>query len=316
MPIHILSLFKVPKMVSNRIQKLFANFLWNSQGNNRLHWIGWHQICHPYAEGGLGIRNMNTVMQSLQSKFAWRFTQGDSLWAQIVRSKYGTFHHILQKGIRPSSSHCWKAIAKHLPLISNLSRMIIRSGNSSFWKENWLGRPLWFPACPLPTLSVKEALNIPPLLEVLLDSPQKEVAKSIKLTEGQDKLIFTLAPQANVPRLFFMKKCGIKVMSAIGPSTFGMLLSPLELLSLYGKQFSMASLWTKSSNKEASLWPPNAPAVLTPIQKAWNTSFFKEKWVRTSGVISAKLSTSLRAGICPLCWSTGSRKLIYPPTSA
>ncbi|GAV67200.1 hypothetical protein CFOL_v3_10708, partial [Cephalotus follicularis] len=79
MPIHILSLFKVPKMVSNRIQKLFANFLWNSQGNSRLHWIVWHQICHPFAEGGLGIRNMNTVMQSLQSKFAWRFTQGDSL---------------------------------------------------------------------------------------------------------------------------------------------------------------------------------------------------------------------------------------------
>ncbi|GAV70533.1 hypothetical protein CFOL_v3_14031, partial [Cephalotus follicularis] len=138
MPIHILSLLKVPKMVSNRIQNLFANFLWNSQGNNRLHWFGWHQICHTYAEGGLGIRNMNTVMQSLQSKFSWRFTQGDSIWAQIVRSKYGTCHHILQKGIRQSSSHCWKAIAKHLPLISNLSRMIIQSGNSSFWKENWL----------------------------------------------------------------------------------------------------------------------------------------------------------------------------------
>ncbi|GAV67189.1 hypothetical protein CFOL_v3_10698 [Cephalotus follicularis] len=106
MPIHVFSLLKVPKMVSNRIQKLFANFLWNSQGNSRLHWIGWHQICHPFAEGGLGIRNMNTVMQSLQSKFAWRFTQGDSLWVQIVRSKYGTCHRILQKGIRPSSSHC------------------------------------------------------------------------------------------------------------------------------------------------------------------------------------------------------------------
>ncbi|GAV57132.1 hypothetical protein CFOL_v3_00670 [Cephalotus follicularis] len=172
MPIHILSLLKVPKKVSNRIQKRFANFLWNSQGNSRLHSIEWHQICHPFAERGLGIRNMNTVMQSLQSKFSWRFTQGHSLWAQIVRSKYGTCHHILQKGIRPSLFHCWKAILKHLLLISNLSRMIIHSGNSSFWKENWLSRPLWFPACPLPTLSVKKVMDIPPLLDILLDSPK------------------------------------------------------------------------------------------------------------------------------------------------
>ncbi|GAV83505.1 zf-RVT domain-containing protein [Cephalotus follicularis] len=73
---------------------------------------------------------------------------------------------------------------------------MIRSGNSSFWKENWLGRPLWFLACPLLALTVKEALDIPPLLDVLLDHPQKEVAKSIKLIEGQDKLIFSLAPSS------------------------------------------------------------------------------------------------------------------------
>ncbi|GAV89821.1 hypothetical protein CFOL_v3_33233 [Cephalotus follicularis] len=182
MPIHILSLLKVPKMVTNRIQKIFANFLWSSQGNSRLHWISWRQICHPFKEEGLGIRDMDTVMLSLQSKFAWLFLQGKSLWAQIVRSKYGTCHHILQKGIRPSSSHCRKAIANHFLLISNNSRMIIRSGNSSFWKDNWLGHFLWFPACPLPALSVKEALDLPHLLDVLLNNPQKEVAKSIKLT--------------------------------------------------------------------------------------------------------------------------------------
>ncbi|GAV81940.1 hypothetical protein CFOL_v3_25393, partial [Cephalotus follicularis] len=75
MPIHILSLLKVPKLVSNHIQIFFANFMWNSQGNSRLHWIGWHQICHLFEEGGLGIRNMDTVMQSFQSKFVWLFTQ-------------------------------------------------------------------------------------------------------------------------------------------------------------------------------------------------------------------------------------------------
>ncbi|GAV90162.1 hypothetical protein CFOL_v3_33571 [Cephalotus follicularis] len=184
MPVHIMSLLKIPKMVSKRIQSLFANFLWSSQGNNRYHWISWHQICHPFEEGGLGIRDMDSVMQALQSKLAWLFLQGESLWAQIVRSKYGTSHHILQNGIRPFSSHCWKAIAKHLPFISNNSRMIIRSGNSSFWKENWLGRPLWFPACPFSALTVNEALDIPHLLNVLLDHPPKEVAKSIKLIEG------------------------------------------------------------------------------------------------------------------------------------
>ncbi|GAV89340.1 hypothetical protein CFOL_v3_32757 [Cephalotus follicularis] len=173
MPIHILSLLNVPKKVTNRIQKILANFLWSSQGNNRIHWISWRQICHPFVEGGLGIRDLDTFMQSLQSKFAWLFLQGQSLWAQIVRSKYGTWHHVLHKGIKPSSSHCWKAIAKHLPLISNNTRTIIRSGNSSFWKENWMGRSLWFPGCPLPLLSVKEALDIPPFLEVLIDFPSK-----------------------------------------------------------------------------------------------------------------------------------------------
>ncbi|GAV68546.1 hypothetical protein CFOL_v3_12049 [Cephalotus follicularis] len=316
MPVHIMSLLKIPKMVSKRVQSLFANFLWSSQGNSRHRWISWHQICHPFEEGGLGIRNMDSVMQALQSKLAWLFLQGESLWAQIVRSKYGTCHHILQNGIRPFSSHCWKAIAKHLPFISNNSRMIIRSGNSSFWKENWLGCPLWFPACPLPALTVKEALDIPLFWTCYSITPKKRWPSPSSSSRDRINSSSLLCPPASSAPLSSMKKSATKPMPFLGLSISGIPLSPPELPSSYGRLFLTVFPWIKTFKEEAFPWSQNVGAALIPRLKLWSTSFFKEMWLSTSGDTSAKLLISPGAGICPLYMLIGLTKSTYPVSSA
>lgn len=88
-PIHCLSSLPVPKDIINKLHSLFASFFWNSRDSGRHHWVSWLSICRPVDEGGLGIRDLNQVMNALHAKMAWRFIEGSSLWSQFMRSKYG-----------------------------------------------------------------------------------------------------------------------------------------------------------------------------------------------------------------------------------
>lgn len=49
----------VPKSMILWIEKLMANFLWNSKGEARAHWVSWSSICSPIEEGWLNIRTLD-----------------------------------------------------------------------------------------------------------------------------------------------------------------------------------------------------------------------------------------------------------------
>lgn len=49
----------VPKSMIRWIEKLMANFLWNSRGEARAHWVSWCSICSPIEEGWLNIRTLD-----------------------------------------------------------------------------------------------------------------------------------------------------------------------------------------------------------------------------------------------------------------
>lgn len=48
--------------------------------NKKRKWISWRNICLPVEEGGLGIRNLVEVQNSLLMKFAGKLIMGGSLW--------------------------------------------------------------------------------------------------------------------------------------------------------------------------------------------------------------------------------------------
>ncbi|XP_042974708.1 uncharacterized protein LOC122306346 [Carya illinoinensis] len=140
MPIHILSVVKVPKAVFGMINKIFSNFLWGSSlGNKKRKWVAWHQICKPMEEGGIGIRDLVEVQQSLFMKFGWKLVTGVSLWADFFREKYLHRDHVYNVMTKNKGSRFWKGIMEVMLRIFQNSQWLIGAGNINFWMDNWLG---------------------------------------------------------------------------------------------------------------------------------------------------------------------------------
>lgn len=72
MPTYILSAMNPPKGTFYQMEKYFANFLWgSSEGKNKYHWVSWSKLCLPKDEGGLGIRSMEYISDTLSIKRWW-----------------------------------------------------------------------------------------------------------------------------------------------------------------------------------------------------------------------------------------------------
>ena len=89
-PTYYLSLFPIPMSIARRIEKLQRDFLWGGlEDEQKLHLVNWHQVCTPL-RSGLGIRNMAIFNKALLGKWLWRYSrEPESLWRQVIDSKYG-----------------------------------------------------------------------------------------------------------------------------------------------------------------------------------------------------------------------------------
>ncbi|XP_042944792.1 uncharacterized protein LOC122278673 [Carya illinoinensis] len=150
MPIHILSIVKVPKAVFGMINKIFSDFLWGSSlGNKKRKWVVWHQICKPVEEGGIGIRDLVEVQQSLFMKFGWKLVTGVSLWADFFQEKYLHRDHVYNVMTKNKGSRFWKGIMEVMPRIFLNSQWLIGVRNINFWMDNWLGGGPLKDLCPV-----------------------------------------------------------------------------------------------------------------------------------------------------------------------
>ncbi len=56
---YFMSLFRVPTVVAKRIETIQRNFVWGSSEEEvKFHLVKWDEICSPYSNGGLAIRNL------------------------------------------------------------------------------------------------------------------------------------------------------------------------------------------------------------------------------------------------------------------
>lgn len=142
MPIHLMSVLRIPALVLKKINSLMADFLWEGKHSSRIHWVNWRRICLPTSEGGLGILHLESMMKALQSRLAWSFVQGTSLWAKLLRKKYGHPAELLGRTCPRAASHCWKNVIPHLDFIQENSRWIIGRGDIDFWRDRWTEQDL------------------------------------------------------------------------------------------------------------------------------------------------------------------------------
>ena len=125
MPIYNLSLFRMPKSVAKRLEKLQRDFLWGGGSFERkVHLINWEVVCTQKEKGGLGIRKIDPLNKALLGKWIWRFAfEKDNLWKMVIGVKYGqegfgwrtkdareTFGVGVWKEIMKEANWCWDSI--------------------------------------------------------------------------------------------------------------------------------------------------------------------------------------------------------------
>ena len=91
MSIYQMSLFRMPKIVVRRLEKVQRDFLWE-WGNleRKVHLVNWEVICADKDKGGLGLRKLVFLNKALLGKWILRFAYDkDNLWKQVIMAKYG-----------------------------------------------------------------------------------------------------------------------------------------------------------------------------------------------------------------------------------
>ncbi|XP_034700238.1 uncharacterized protein LOC117925348 [Vitis riparia] len=70
MPLYQLSLFRMPKVVARRLEKLQRDFLWGGGSMERkAHLVSWERVCVSKKKGGLGLRKLVHLNKALLGKW-------------------------------------------------------------------------------------------------------------------------------------------------------------------------------------------------------------------------------------------------------
>jgi len=84
-----MSVARIPKGISNKIQKCCCGFLWRGTKYDRTFaWVIWDRISLPKKWGGWGIKNIFCFFQALTIKSGWRLFSTNNLWMQVFNKKY------------------------------------------------------------------------------------------------------------------------------------------------------------------------------------------------------------------------------------
>jgi len=64
------------------------DFLWNTnEYGNGLHWVNWDEVCRPKQKGGLGIRPLRLMNDTLNTKWLRRFAKEDDAMEKCDQGK-------------------------------------------------------------------------------------------------------------------------------------------------------------------------------------------------------------------------------------
>ena len=142
LPIYFLSLFRMPKIVWARLEKIQRDFLWGG-GNlvHKPHLVNWNIVCQEKRIGGLGVRGLSMMNQALLCKWCWRFAnERDSLWRLVISTKFGEeCGGWNTRDIRGGyGTGLWKDIRKEWFTFSQNSIASLGNGRRlGFWKDPW-----------------------------------------------------------------------------------------------------------------------------------------------------------------------------------
>lgn len=110
LPIYLLSFFKIPKLVVQKITSIQRNFWWGSlQDSIKIPWVRWDIVCLPKSKGGLGIKDLIKFNEALLAKWGWELANNQNqLWATILLCRYGGWRDLISHRNCSLDSPWWK----------------------------------------------------------------------------------------------------------------------------------------------------------------------------------------------------------------
>ena len=165
MPIYLMSLLRMPRVVSLRLEKIQRDFLWGGGALERKpHLVNWDTVCLDKRKGGLGVRRLSILNRALLCKWNWRFAnERENFWRHVISRKFGEEEGgWVSREVRESYGvGFWKEIRKEGALMQN--KVVFSVGNGrrvKFWKDKCVGTtPSATPSPPCMLLPPRRGLG-------------------------------------------------------------------------------------------------------------------------------------------------------------
>ncbi|KAF5181967.1 RNA-directed DNA polymerase (reverse transcriptase)-related family protein, partial [Thalictrum thalictroides] len=130
----------LPKTTIMEINKICRNFLWRGPDCTPSHaLVSWANICFPYDEGGLNIRDLETVNHAAIMRHIWHLVSGRrNLWVQWVQAKLIRGRDFWQLQVPQACSWSWRAILKERKDAVHFVQHLIGNGaKTKMWSDPW-----------------------------------------------------------------------------------------------------------------------------------------------------------------------------------
>ena len=149
LPVYFMSLFKMPKIVADKIVKMQRKFFWGRvNGDSKFcPAVKWSAIELPKELGGLGVGNIMHKNLILLFKWWWRFSESDNvLWKKIIKSVHDIKGEKASTDtFRTAKSGLWANLLTNDPTTAKVRSIIeggmrLKVGNGEsilFWHDKW-----------------------------------------------------------------------------------------------------------------------------------------------------------------------------------
>ncbi|XP_075080405.1 uncharacterized protein LOC142165916 [Nicotiana tabacum] len=84
MPTYYLYLLQAPVSITEKLERLQRNFLWDAaDGTRKFHLVNWQTVTSPKKWGGLGVKDLRVFNKAFLGKWLWRFgVEEHALWKE------------------------------------------------------------------------------------------------------------------------------------------------------------------------------------------------------------------------------------------
>jgi hypothetical protein len=141
-PVYYMSNILFSKKFIAKLNAIIRNFWWTGvreeENSKAMCLRAWKDICAPKNEGGLGIRNIQAMNQTLILMAAWRIAEApNDLLHAVLKSKYFHDSSIWRPNPNVPKSAFWASIHKVLPILKTHCFYQITQGGISVWSTPW-----------------------------------------------------------------------------------------------------------------------------------------------------------------------------------